>query len=217
MRVVLDNVEEALATVHLGGTLDAECSEAFARWFGAPGTGHFAAQVAGDDARMTAMLRLAWDEIVEGAMPLELLVDQFPSQLDRDGKHFRIDIKPLLERETLVGALLRIRDVTAEVETQRVLAAQREYVAVFERAIGDPHGVREFIEDTGRLVGQLPEEDDPVDRKRAAHTIKGNAALYGVTSVAEIAHRLEDTMAESNDFDPARERRPGEGELGDHG
>src|SRR5215813_10208737 len=138
MRVVLDNVEEALATVHLDGTLDAECSEAFARWFGAPGTGHFAAQVAGDDARMTAMLRLAWDEIVEGAMPLELLVDQFPSQLDRDGKHFRIDIKPLLERETLIGALLRIRDVTAEVETQRVLTAQREYVAVFERAIGDP-------------------------------------------------------------------------------
>ena len=204
MRVVLDNVEEALATVHLDGTLDAECSEAFARWFGAPGTGHFAAQVAGDDARMTAMLRLAWDEIVEGAMPLELLVDQFPSQLDREGKHFRIDIKPLLERETLVGALLRIRDVTAEVETQRVLTAQREYVAVFERAIGDPHGVREFIEDTGKLVDQLPAPGvERVDRKRAAHTIKGNAALYGVSSVAEIAHRLEDTMAESDDFDPA--------------
>ncbi|HEY6178593.1 MAG TPA: Hpt domain-containing protein, partial [Kofleriaceae bacterium] len=204
MRVVLDNVEEALATVHPDGTLDAECSDAFARWFGAPGAGHFAAQIAGDDARMTAMLRLAWDEMVEGAMPLELLVDQFPGQLDRDGKHFRIDIKPLLEREALVGALLRIRDVTAEVETQRVLTAQREYVAVFERAIGDPHGVREFIEDTGKLVDQLPAPGiDPVDRKRAAHTIKGNAALYGVSSVAEIAHRLEDTMAESNDFDPA--------------
>lgn len=61
MRVVLDNVEEALATIHLDGRLDAECSEAFARWFGAPGTGHFAEQIAGSDARMTAMLRLAWD------------------------------------------------------------------------------------------------------------------------------------------------------------
>ncbi|HEY0480833.1 MAG TPA: ATP-binding protein [Kofleriaceae bacterium] len=202
MRVVLDNVEEALATVHPDGTLEPECSEAFNRWFGTPGTGHFAAQIAAGDARMRAMLTLAWDEMVEGAMPLELLVDQFPSQLDRDGRHFRIDIKPLTERDALTGALLRIRDVTAEVETQRVLTSQREYVAVFERAIGDPHGVREFIEDTGKLVGRLPADGDPVDRKRAAHTIKGNAALYGVTSVAEIAHRLEDTMAESDEIDP---------------
>src|SRR5262245_47049821 len=47
MRVVLDNVEEALATVHRDGSLDAECSAAFARWFGAPAAGHFATQVAG--------------------------------------------------------------------------------------------------------------------------------------------------------------------------
>jgi two-component system chemotaxis sensor kinase CheA len=203
MRVVLDNVEEALATVHRDGTLDSECSAAFARWFGVPGTGHFAAQIAGGDERMRAMLALAWDEMVEGVMPLELLVDQFPDHLDRNGSHYRIDIKPLVERDALVGALLRIRDVTAEVETQRVLAAQREYVAVFERAIGDPQGVYEFIQDTGKLVDGLPEELDPVDRKRAAHTIKGNAALYGVTSVVEIAHRLEDTMAESDQVDPA--------------
>ena len=203
MRVVLDNVEEALASVHPDGTLEPECSAAFARWFGAPRPGHFAAQIAGGDARMCAMLTLAWNEIVEGTMPLELLVDQFPSRLDRDGRHYRIDIKPLTQGDTLIGALLRIRDVTAEVETQRVLTAQREYVAVFERAIGDPHGVREFIEDTGKLVGRLPEAGDPVGRKRAAHTIKGNAALYGVTSVAEIAHRLEDTMADSNEMDPA--------------
>jgi two-component system chemotaxis sensor kinase CheA len=135
-------------------------------------------------------------------MPLELLVDQFPSQLERDGRYYCIDVKPLLEREVLVGALLRIGDVTAEVETERVLASQREYVAVFERAIGDPHGVREFIEDTGKLVGRLPQGGDPVEVKRAAHTIKGNAALYGVTSVAEIAHQLEDTMNESAEMNP---------------
>jgi two-component system chemotaxis sensor kinase CheA len=203
MRIVLDNVEEALATVHADGTLDPECSAAFARWFGAPGRGHFADQVAGSDARMRGMLALAWAEMVEGVMPLELLVDQFPSRLDRDDRHYRIDVKPLVERDALVGALLRIRDVTAEVETQRVLSAQREYVGVFERVIGDPHGVREFIEDTGKLVDRLPEPGDPIERKRAAHTIKGNAALYGVTSVAEIAHRLEDTMAETDEVDPA--------------
>jgi signal transduction histidine kinase len=203
MRLVLDNVDEALVTVRRDGTLDPECSAAFVRWFGAPAASHFAAQIAGDDARMHAMLALAWAEIVEGTMPIELLVDQFPNRLDRDGRHYRLDIKPLIEQDALVGALLRIRDVTTEVETQRVLTAQREYVAVFERAMADPHGVREFIEDTGKLVERLPGDPDPVDRKRAAHTIKGNAAIYGVTSVADVAHRLEDAMAESAAIEPA--------------
>jgi two-component system chemotaxis sensor kinase CheA len=204
MRVVLDNVEEALVTVHRDGTLDPECSAAFIRWFGAPGTGHFAAQIAGGDARMRAMLELAWGEIVDDVMPVELLVDQFPSQLRIGDRHYRLDIKPLRGRDGLVGALLRIGDVTAEVETQRTLDAQLEYVAVFERAIADPRGVSEFIEDTGKLVEQLPDPaSDPVERKRVAHTIKGNTAIYGVTSVAEIAHRLEDTMAESDEIDPA--------------
>jgi two-component system chemotaxis sensor kinase CheA len=203
MRVVLDNVEEALVTVRRDGTLDPECSAAFVRWFGAPAAGHFADHIARLDPRTCAMLKLAWDEMVEGVMPVELLVDQFPSELDVDGRHYRIDIKPLLDGDTLTGALLRIRDFTAEVETQRILTSQREYVAVFERALADPHGVREFIEDTGRLVSELPRPGDVVERRRAAHTIKGNAAIYGVQSVAEAAHQLEETMTDAGEVDPA--------------
>jgi two-component system chemotaxis sensor kinase CheA len=202
MRVVLDNVDEGLATVRLDGSLERECSAAFERWFGAPGNGTFFAQIAGDDTRTRDMLALGWQDLVDGVMPLEVLVEQFPSRLDRDGKHFRIDIKPLLHRDSLAGALLRIRDVTTEVEAQRTLAAQREYVAVFERALRDPHGVREIVEDTGRLVAQLPAIVDPTERARAVHTIKGNAAVYGVHSVAEVAHRLEDLMMSDDTLDP---------------
>ena len=202
MRLVLDNVDEGLATIHRNGTLDPECSAAFERWFGAPGAGQFAATVAGSDERMRARLSLAWAEIVDDIMPIEVLVDQFPSEMVRDGRHFRLGIKPLFEREALVGALLRIHDVTAEVETQRTLALQREYVAVFERALADPHGVREFVEDTSKLVGALAiDATGIVENKRAAHTIKGNAAIYGIDSVARAAHRLEDHMASDPELD----------------
>jgi two-component system chemotaxis sensor kinase CheA len=204
MRLVLDNVDEALATIRKDGTLEPECSAAYERWFGTPGTGSFWAQVAADDERMREMLALAWGELVDEVLPIELLVEQFPSRLDRDGKHFRMDVKPMFERGVFAGALLRIRDITTEVETQRTLAAQREYVAVFERALSDPHGVREFIEDTGKLVAAIPAElEDPVERKRAAHTIKGNAAVYGVQSVAEAAHALEDQMSSGQHGDAA--------------
>jgi len=202
MRLVLDNVDEGLVTINRDGTVDPECSAAFERWFGVPGAGQFSASIAGSDDRLRAMLALAWSEIVEGVMPIELLVDQFPRNMARDGKHFRLDIKPLFERRVLVGALLRIRDVTAEVETQRTLAMQREYVAVFERALADPHGVREFMEDTSKLVNSVQvDKAGDVERKRAAHTIKGNAAIYGIDSVAQAAHRFEDRLAMDHEMD----------------
>jgi signal transduction histidine kinase len=208
MRLVLDNVDEGLVTIRRDGSMDPECSAAFERWFGVPGDGHFAARIAGSDTRMHAMLTLAWSELVEGIMPIELLVDQFPNQLDRDRQHFRLDIKPLYTDNQLVGALLRVRDVTSEIEAQRTLVAQREYVAVFERALADPNGVREFVEDTGKLVASLPVDGpDLAERKRAAHTIKGNASLYGVHSVAEVAHGLEDRMADLDQLDAASVQR----------
>ena len=142
MRLVLDNVEEALVTVHRDGTLDPECSAAFVRWFGEPGGGPLrgadrperradvrdARARVGRDRRGRDADRAAGRPVPEPAR-------------SSTGRHYRLDIKPLIERDALVGALLRIRDFTDEVETQRTLAAQREYVAVFERALGDPHGV----------------------------------------------------------------------------
>jgi signal transduction histidine kinase len=203
MRIVLDNVEEALVTINPDGTLDPECSAAFERWFGAPGAGSFAVQVARGNDRLQGSLAEGWTEIVAGIMPMALLVDQFPSTMVHDGRHFRLDIKPFVKRDVVTGALLRIRDVTAEVEAQRTLATQLEYVSVFERALSDPNGIRELIEDTGKLVRDVQLGIvDVVERKRAVHTIKGNAAIYGIDSVARIAHRLEDLMEYDNELDP---------------
>jgi two-component system chemotaxis sensor kinase CheA len=203
MRLVLDNVDEALATLRRDGTLEPECSAAFTRWFGAPAGGHFAARLASHDATAAAMLRLAWDQLVEGLLPRELTLDQLPHALERDARHYWLDLKPLLSGDVLTGALLRVRDVTSEIEAQRTLAAQREYVTIFERALADPTGLAEFVEDTGRLVTSLPDVGlASVDRKRNAHTIKGNAAVFGVDSVATVAHRIEEHLFDDREVPP---------------
>jgi HPt (histidine-containing phosphotransfer) domain-containing protein len=198
MRLVLDNVEEGLATIGKDGTLNGEASAAFAHTFGAPGPGTpFAGQLAGNQPDLKKMLELSWAEIVDEAMPLELSVAQFPSRLDRDGRTYALGIKPIHVREKLEGALLRLRDVTEGEEARRTLQAQQEYVTVFERAIADPHGVRQFIAHTERLVQALSAGAARADAefRRMAHTIKGNASLFGVTSVCEAAQQLEDRMA----------------------
>lgn len=207
MRVVLDNVDEALVTIHESGALDDECSAAFVAWFGEPRGAHFADKLAGGDAKLREQLRVAWSDLVERVMPLDLLVMQFPTRIERDGKHLRLDIKPLFAGKAFTGALLRVRDVTAEVEAQNTLEAQREYVAVVERALADPTSVSDFIEDTEswieRLVGG---ELDASEGRRAVHTIKGNAAVFGVTSVADAAHRLEDELTAVTEVDRAAAR-----------
>ena len=198
MRLVLDNVEEGLATIGKDGALNGEASAVFVRTFGAPRPGTpFAGQLAGNQPDLKKMLELSWAEIVDEAMPLELSVAQFPSRLDRDGRTYALGIKPIHAREKLEGALLRLRDVTEGEEARRTLQAQQEYVTVFERAIADPHGVRQFIAHTERLVQALSAGAPRADAefRRMAHTIKGNASLFGVTSVCEAAQQLEDRMA----------------------
>ena len=201
MRIVLDNVDEGLATIRPDGRLDRECSAAYAQWFGAPSTSHFATQLAPGDAALRAQLVLAWTDLVEGSLPEALLVMQFPSRLVRDGRHFRLDIKPLEHGQ---GALLRVRDVTAEVENQRSLEAQREYVAIVERSITDPTSVADFIDDTEAWIGQLERGSlSDVEARRAIHTVKGNAGMFGIGTVADAAHAVEETLGPDTAVDAA--------------
>jgi HPt (histidine-containing phosphotransfer) domain-containing protein len=196
MRRVLDHVSDGFATVRADGTLAPECSAAFVRWFGAP-EGHFADRLAGDDATARAMLALSWDELVAGAMPLDVVLAQFPDRTRKGDKQFKLDVTPLFERGAVTGALLRVADITDELETRRQLQAQSEAVAVFEHATTDPHGVRETIDDIGAMIESLRAPASTEVGARALHTIKGNAGMLGIESIATLAHRLEDRMRDT--------------------
>jgi HPt (histidine-containing phosphotransfer) domain-containing protein len=196
MRLVLDHVSDGLATVRADGTLAPECSAAFVRWFGAP-EGHFADRLAGDDATARAMLALSWDELVSGAMPLDVVLAQFPDRTRKGDKQFKLDVTPLLARGAVTGALLRISDITDELETRRQLQVQSEAVAVFEHASADPYGVRETLDDVGAMIESLRAPASTEVAARALHTIKGNAGMLGIESIATLAHRLEDRMRDA--------------------
>ncbi|HEX3762189.1 MAG TPA: ATP-binding protein, partial [Kofleriaceae bacterium] len=52
-------------------------------------------------------------------------------------------------------------------------------------------GFLAFIQETNDLIARPPGELDLTELKRRIHTVKGNAALFGVTSVSELCHDLE--------------------------
>ncbi|HTB72000.1 MAG TPA: nitrate- and nitrite sensing domain-containing protein, partial [Polyangiaceae bacterium] len=120
MRLVLDNVEQGLATIGVDGSLHSERSAAFDRWFGAARDGaHFGDALAPGEERLRLLLKLGWDQVADGFLPPEVAVEQMPKRFDFGGRHFTLSVQPILGGEQVAGALLVVSDVTAELEARK--------------------------------------------------------------------------------------------------
>jgi two-component system, chemotaxis family, sensor kinase CheA len=202
MRLVLDNVEQGLATIELDGKLASERSRAFDDWFGGHmGDGSFAAQLASRDEEVRLGLQMGWEQVIDGFLPVATAIDQMPSHIQVAEQHYNLAYKPILDQEALLGALLVVSDVTKEMGRLRRDAEQREMLNVFERVMHDPDGFLEFVNECEALVALVVcgNVDDPRVLMRAIHTVKGNCSMFGVDSVAQVAHRLESALAETKE------------------
>jgi len=199
MRLVLDNVDQGLATIGVHGTIQTERSAAFDRWFGTPGDSQgFQDSLAPDDERLRLLLQLGWDQVTDGFLPAEVSVEQLPKRFDLGDRHFTLTVKPILEGDAVTGGLLVVSDVTAELDVRREHERQREEIQVFRRMAKDRSSFLAFVEETGSQVERLRAGDlRAQDQLAIVHTVKGNAAQYDVTSVAEVAHRLESTIVDT--------------------
>ena len=206
MRTVLDNVREGLITVAVDGTMSREKSLAMEQWFGrsAPDARLWDYLVP-NDPPTAQMLELNWQQLGEDVIPIELCLDQMPKRINRAGRTFDIEYTPVLDGEKLDKVLVVIADVTDHIEALRTEAAQREILAVFERIVRDRAGFADFLAETQRLVARVTGNARPdVDElKRALHTLKGNAGVYGLASIADVCHDLENRTEDGRDLDAA--------------
>jgi signal transduction histidine kinase/HAMP domain-containing protein len=207
MRLVLDNVGEGLLTFALGGEMLGEPSAVVEQWFGPARAGlRLWDYVAPHDPITARNFRLHWEQLVEGVMPLEVCIDQMPRRLNREGKLFDLDYTPIMTDDRFEAVLVVVADVTAQEQAMRAEAEQREILAVFECVMRDKDGFLEFLVDADRLVAQISGEPRPsVDvLKTALHTLKGNAGVFGILSVAAMCHQTEDQLRDGAvDIDPA--------------
>lgn len=205
MRLVLDNVEQGLATIELDGKLSRERSRAFDDWFGggdAPAS--FAARLAPGNALLRETLQVGWEQVTDGFMPLEVTIEQMPQHIETAGRRYQLSYKAIVELDELRGVLLVISDVTLETERMRRDAEQRELLGVFDHFMRDRVGFIEFFRECEGLVQQVVRADGELPRlMRALHTVKGNCSIFGVDSVAIAAHRLESTLIEAGSLPSA--------------
>jgi HPt (histidine-containing phosphotransfer) domain-containing protein len=196
MRMVLDHVAQGLAIVGTDGRLFAERSAILGTWFpqGVPDTlaGWFA-----NDPAAAAWFHVAWEQLVEGIMPLPLCIQQLPAQLRRGDRVLAFDWQPIADEagrlERMLVVLSDVTEALRRVETER---EQKQLMAIFENLSEDRAGVVEFLREATAIVGELATgTTTPEAEKRLLHTLKGNASIFGLSVLAARCHEIEDAMA----------------------
>jgi two-component system chemotaxis sensor kinase CheA len=207
MRLVLDNVNQGLVLVAPDGTISGERSAAFSRFFDCQ-SGKIDVCLF-DEPKARAFFRLGFEQLSEGFMPIEVVLEQLPKQARRGGSVFGLRYQPLMQGEQCVSVLFMIDDITGELAAQQKDREQYEQIRVFERWMRDRNGFIEFFNEAHKLVTRVHLDDfsSPEERLRVVHTIKGNSSLFDVLSVAEVAHDVETFLAEGEFAKAAEQQR----------
>ena len=177
MRLVLDNVDQALVTVDREGCISSERSAKFDAWFEwkAGGT-PFCDLIIQENAHQADLFRMGYEQLIEGILPTELAISQLPKDFARGDRRYSLSLTPLSVDGNLEGGLLVISDITDQLQARRAESLQREQLALLEHAIRDRAGLADFVHQTGALLHQVRRGDfRDAERIRAIHTIRGTA------------------------------------------
>jgi predicted ATPase/HPt (histidine-containing phosphotransfer) domain-containing protein len=198
MRRVLDNVKQGLLTIDLEGRLAPEHSRVVDEWLGnyEPRT-LFRNYLAPIDARFVESFTLAFDQLLEGELPEELLLDQLPTALAHAPRRFHLSYEPIHAQGKLSGLLVVIDDVTEALRRARDEAEQKDVLSLCRHLSKDRGALLGFFDENSGLIADLT-RCSKVDAamQRNLHTLKGNAAMYGFLTLAESCHAAEDAIAE---------------------
>jgi two-component system chemotaxis sensor kinase CheA len=193
MRVLLDNVDRGFSTIDRRGRLAGEHSAAMDRWFGAPAPdATWFDYLATFAPRIASGSRVCWQAVVDDMMPLEVTLAQMPSEFAVGATSYRVEYRPIGDASEF---LVVVTDTTHEhAEDERA-----EVMELLERVLADRAGVESFLEETEAQLDALRRGDllDLHVVRRTVHTLKGNAALFGLASIANACHRVEDGIDET--------------------
>jgi two-component system chemotaxis sensor kinase CheA len=197
LRLVLDNIDQALLTVDLEGYVAPERSRVSDVWFGSHTGRHRFTEHLAADRQFIETFEFGLEALRDGLMPRELCLDQMPQRFEVAGRKLECRYLPLEKDGELEGLLLVIDDVTERVARAREEAEQRELLAAFMALMRDRTGFLCFFEESERIFSTLSQSHaDRASEKRLLHTLKGNAASVGLEVIAELCHSAESELAD---------------------
>lgn len=206
MRLVLDNVGQGFVTLDSGGRLSEERSRILHEWFGQPRPADtFAEYIGRVDPQAGERFEVGWMLISDGFLPIQFGLDQLPKRAMAGERTLELAYRAIWNDDAVEAVLVVVSDISAGIERERALVAQRETLSVFQHIISDRGAFDEFLEEAACMVKSVQESDgsDGVGLRRTLHTLKGGAAIFGLESIAEYCHLLETELE-----DPERTLTP---------
>lgn len=198
MRMLLNSVQEGFFTIDESGIISAERSAIVEKWLGPIEPRQtFEDYIANHDADFADWFGFSLSEVFNSLLPVELLLDQLPKRFVAVGKTFECTYSPVESNEREFEAVAVImRDITAIVEREKLETENREMIAIVDQVAINRSGFVEFFDECSRLIKEIRAYPsiDPDQFGRQIHTLKGNAGLFGLYSVAEACHSLENTL-----------------------
>lgn len=141
------------------------------------------------DERMQCAVEMLVDQIFEDLLPEEVSLDQLPSRYPVRNRVLNVEASVVRdEGGDVESLLLSVSDVTALEDAQREAQRNRTLVSI----LGNRAAFSRFVADTRELLVAAEAEADQTVVRRLVHTVKGNAASWGLSDVAATAHRVEE-------------------------
>jgi two-component system chemotaxis sensor kinase CheA len=200
MQLVLDNVDQGFITLSPAGVMLGERSRVVSEWFGqATGSMPFWDYIGVTSRHFSVALRLAWSQLEDGFLPIDVCIDQFPQRLTNGSRTWSFRYLPFYENAEVAGFLLVVADVTEHLARERDEAEQSELMQGFKKLMLDKSGFTNFLREATGMVEEITKHTstgDLTSLKRTLHTLKGNSGMMGLAVVARLCHTLEDQLAE---------------------
>jgi len=198
LRLVLDSTGDGLFEVKRDGKLAGGSSAAAVRWFGEPvADANVWDYLFRGEPDRASEFSMAFDQLAEDILPWDLCRDQMPRRIERGATVLALDYRRVLENDQFTKVLIIVRDVTETVTSERAEKAAREQHNLITKLLKDKGGFAQFVKDCEELLSALSMTHDLVLVKRHLHTLKGNCAIFGLGSIAELCHSIEEKLAAS--------------------
>lgn len=189
---VLDAARQGFITIDLAGQMSPSRSRIVERWLGACDTNLFQEYVAFVDQVAAEWLEIGLQAVAEDNLPRELTLAQLPRRLRTASGVLDIEYIPIDEDGRLVNLLVVLTDVTGQIERERIEREQQEVVAIFQRISANPWSFSDFFDECKQMIGLLESKPPAPVALRIIHTLKGNCATFGITSMELVCHEAED-------------------------
>jgi two-component system chemotaxis sensor kinase CheA len=146
-------------------------------------------ELLGLSARERSHLFLGVDQIFDDFLDEEVSLGQLPTRFELDGRVLQAEGRVVRAASNdVTGVLFTLSDITSLERARQ----ESQHNGNLVRILRQRGAFMQFVRDMHSTLATAAAIDEQIVTRRAVHTIKGNAASYGIQAVVERAHELEE-------------------------